>query len=291
MCANDCVLVGLDWAESMRQFPLHVTCSYILMHTFFLFNIFWYILTAWEFSNCLFLHLSLSSVYVSASMALKRKSAPSRRNPLRSRASSSSNPTPSSIQFCDEDAWKDFSENFSRWGVHSKHRVILLDFSDINLPTVIYNQGWESLCDILVTCPSMLIQEFYSNMHGLDTSVPLFHTCVWGTRIVVTLDIVSEVLHVSRVEHPDYLVVSVWGLCSKMRWSLLSTSALLIGMIVSLHHVRPFLKVLDSWTWWWLLFCTLFLNITLSQSLVLNFCFPFLSISLYIFPLISFFLL
>ena len=157
MCANDCVLVGLDWAESMRQFPLHVTCLYIPMHAFFLFNIFWYIWTAWEFSNCLFLHLSLSSVYVSASMALKRKSAPSRRNPLRSRASSSSNPTPSSIRFRDEDAWKDFSENFSRWGVHSKHRVILSDFSDINLPTVIYSRGWESLCDILVTCPSMLI--------------------------------------------------------------------------------------------------------------------------------------
>ena len=42
-------------------------------------------------------------------------------------------------------------------------------------------------------------------MHGLDTFVPLFHTRVRGTRIVVTLDIVSEVLHVSRVEHPDYL--------------------------------------------------------------------------------------
>ena len=50
----------------------------------------------------------------------------------------------------------------------------------------------------------MLIQEFYSNMHGLDYSIPLFHTRVRGTRIVVTSDIVSEVLHVPRVEHPDY---------------------------------------------------------------------------------------
>ena len=41
-------------------------------------------------------------------------------------------------------------------------------------------------------------------MHGLDTSVPLFHTRIRGTRIVVTQDIVSEVLHVLRVEHPDY---------------------------------------------------------------------------------------
>ena len=50
----------------------------------------------------------------------------------------------------------------------------------------------------------MLIQDFYSNMHGLDSSVPLFHTCVRGTRIVVTPELVSDVLRVSRVEHPDY---------------------------------------------------------------------------------------
>ena len=46
------------------------------------------------------------------SMAPKRKSTSSH-NPLRSGASSSSDPTPSSIRFCDEDARKDFSENFS----------------------------------------------------------------------------------------------------------------------------------------------------------------------------------
>ena len=54
------------------------------------------------------------------------------------------------------------------------------------------------------TCPSVLIQEFYSNMHGLDTSVPLFHTRVQVTCIVVTPELVSNVLHVSRVRHPDY---------------------------------------------------------------------------------------
>ena len=47
----------------------------------------------------------------------------------------------------------------------------------------------------------MLIQKFYSNMHGFDYSVPLFVTRVRGTRIVVTPDIVSDVLHVPRVEH------------------------------------------------------------------------------------------
>ena len=41
-------------------------------------------------------------------------------------------------------------------------------------------------------------------MHGLDSSVPLFHTHVRGTRIVVTPELVSDVLHVPRVKHPDY---------------------------------------------------------------------------------------
>ena len=41
-------------------------------------------------------------------------------------------------------------------------------------------------------------------MHGFDYSVPLFHTRVRGTRIVVTPDIVFEVLHVLKVEHPNY---------------------------------------------------------------------------------------
>ena len=50
----------------------------------------------------------------------------------------------------------------------------------------------------------MLIHEFYSNMYGFDYSVPLFITRVRGTRIVVTLDIVSNVLRVPRVEHLDY---------------------------------------------------------------------------------------
>ena len=50
----------------------------------------------------------------------------------------------------------------------------------------------------------MLKEEFYSNMHGFDYSVPFFVTRVRGTYIVVTSDIVSEVLHVSRVEHLDY---------------------------------------------------------------------------------------
>ena len=97
-----------------------------------------------------------------------------------------------------------FFENFCRRGIHLECHVILSDFSDTNLPTVIHSMGWESLYDILVTCPSVIIQEFYSNMHGIDTSIPHFFSRVRGTRIIVTSEIVSKVLHVPRVAHPDY---------------------------------------------------------------------------------------
>ena len=42
-------------------------------------------------------------------------------------------------------------------------------------------------------------------MHGFDTSIPRFVTQVRGTRIIVTLELISNVLHVPRVSHPDYL--------------------------------------------------------------------------------------
>ena len=118
-------------------------------------------------------------------MAPKRKSTSSQ-NPLHSRASTSFNPTPSSVRFRDEDARKAFSENFSRRGIHSERQVILADFANIDLPDVIHSQGWESLCDVLVTCPSVLIQKFYFNMHGFDYLVPHFITRVLGTHIAVT---------------------------------------------------------------------------------------------------------
>ena len=86
--------------------------------------------------------------------------------------------------------------------------VILSDFSDTDLPIVIHSRGWESLCDILVTCPFVIIQEFYSNMHKIDILVPHFFSRVRGTLIVVTSEIVSEVLHVPRVVHLDYLATS-----------------------------------------------------------------------------------
>ena len=111
---------------------------------------------------------------------------------------------PLSLQFRDGDAHKAFSKNFSRRGIHSECQVIMLDFTDTDLPSIIHSRGWESLCDVPVTCPFVLIQVFYSNMHGIDRSVPLFFTRVRGTRIPVTPQLVTDVLHVPQIEFPDY---------------------------------------------------------------------------------------
>ena len=111
------------------------------------------------------------------SIAPKRKSTPAR-NPLHSGAFSSSDPSPSTIRFRDDDAFKAFSENFSRRGIHSGRQVVLSDFANTDLPSVIHSRGWESLCDVPVTCPLVLIKEFYSNMHEIDRLVSLFFTRV-----------------------------------------------------------------------------------------------------------------
>ena len=111
---------------------------------------------------------------------------------------------PSHIQFHGVKARMDFLENFSGRDIHLECQVVLLDFFNTDLPTVIYSRGWESLYGILVTYPSMIIHEFYSNMHGFDYFVPHFITRVRGTRIIVTPDLIFEVLHVLRVEFADY---------------------------------------------------------------------------------------
>ena len=147
-----------------------------------------------------FLFVSLS---LSPRIAPKHKTSPSW-NPFRSEASSS-DPTPFHIRFRDEKALQDFSKNFSKRGIHSKHCMILLDFFDTTLSTIIHSWGLESLCEIPVSCPTMIIHEFYSNMHHFNTSISQFVTQVRGTCIIVIPELISNVLHVPRVSHPDYL--------------------------------------------------------------------------------------
>ena len=155
------------------------------MHTYLLFIVCDIIVAAWDFSDCLVLFPPLFLLTLVVFMASKRKSTPAR-NPLHSGAFSSSDPSPSNVRFYDEDAFKVISENFSRRGIHSERQVVLSDFADTDLPSVIHSRGWESLCGIPITYPLVLIQEFYSNMHEIDRSVPLFFTRVCGTRIPVT---------------------------------------------------------------------------------------------------------
>ena len=172
------------------------------MHTYSLFNI----LVIFELLGTfliVFLSLPLFLFTLVMSMAPKRKSTLAR-NPFHSGASSSSDSTPLSLRFRDDDAHKAFLENFSRWGVHSKCQVILADFVDTDLPTVIHSREWESLCDVPVTCPLVLIQEFYSNMYEIDRSVPLFFTRIWGMCISITPQLVADMLRVPRIEFPNY---------------------------------------------------------------------------------------
>ena len=103
------------------------------MYTYLLFNIFDIIDVAWDFSDCSSLFLPLFLFTLVVSMAPKRKSTPTR-NPLRSGASSSSDPSPSNVQFYDDDAFKAFSKNFSRQGIHSERQVVLSDFATPTFP-------------------------------------------------------------------------------------------------------------------------------------------------------------
>ena len=94
------------------------------------------------------------------------------RNPLGSRSFSSDPILLLHVWFRDEKAWKDFLENFQKRGVHPECHVILLDFSDTPFPAIIRTQGWESLLESPLRGPIMFIQEFYTNIHGIDTFVP-----------------------------------------------------------------------------------------------------------------------
>ena len=193
--------IGLGWAHDAFCFACHMFMHFPCIRT--LFSYIWYIWIAWDFSNFSSLLLPLNLFTLVVSMAPKRKSTPTR-NPLHSSASSSTDPSPSTARFRDDDAFKAFSENFSKWVIHSERQVILLDFVDTDLTSVIHSRGWESLCNVSVTCPLMLIQEFYSNMHRIDRSIPFFFTLVRGMRIPVTSQLVADVLRVPRIEFLDY---------------------------------------------------------------------------------------
>ena len=89
----------------------------------------------------------------------------------------------------------------------------------------------------------MIIQQFYFNMHEFDYSVPHFITHVRGTCIVVTSDLISEVLHVPRVEFVDYPAVLVFEMCPKMNSCLFSVRHTRLGVNVKTPLTQALQKV------------------------------------------------
>ena len=60
LSCNNCVLLGLDWAEPMMFLNLHVICSFIFIHTYLQFLIFLYFTRLVLFWLSLFLHSCVS---------------------------------------------------------------------------------------------------------------------------------------------------------------------------------------------------------------------------------------
>ena len=132
-----------------------------------------------------FLSLPLFLFTLVVSMAFKRKSTPTR-NPLYFGASSSFDSAPLSLfgfvmMMPTRHSWRTFLDEVFIQNAKSFWRT-----SPIDLPIVIHSQEWESPYDVPITCPFVLIQEFYSNLHGIDRSVPLFFTRIRGMCILVT---------------------------------------------------------------------------------------------------------
>ena len=136
---KSCVLVGLDQAEPM-VFLLFYVKQLCIFHAYvpFFFSILLILICTWYYFACLC--PSLSFFWLVCFMAPKKSKSILSRNPLHSEAASTFDSTPSHVRFRDEKACQDFSENFSRQGIHLKCQVILSDFFDTDLPTVIYSR-------------------------------------------------------------------------------------------------------------------------------------------------------
>ena len=107
-----CVLVGLDWAEPMMYLLCMSHVHAISMHMYFFSHILT-IVNCFGTSLIVSFSLPLLLVMLVVSMAPKRKSTLAW-NPLCFGASSSFDHAPFSFWFRNDDAYKAFSENFSR---------------------------------------------------------------------------------------------------------------------------------------------------------------------------------
>ena len=107
-------------------------------------------------------------------------------------------------------------------------------------------------------------------MHGFDYSIPHFVTRVQGTRIVVTPDLISEVLHVPRVEFANYLdcerlrtrskdelsfcfceTPSFWGNCQNTHCLSFATGLRFLNMVMTfvLHPLSHYNSITEFHAW------------------------------------------
>ena len=169
LCANR---VGLGWAHDEFIFACHIfmhshayipSILYILIYL--LFGTFLIVSLSFSLSFPLTLvaswHLSVSLLHLGTLFVLRHLLLPLHLTLLTLKSGSvMRRPNQTSLRTFHDVA---FIQNT---------KSILSDFSNTDLPLVIYSRGWESLCGAPVTCPSVIIQEFYSNIHEFDYSIP-----------------------------------------------------------------------------------------------------------------------
>ena len=76
-------------------------------------------------------------------------------------------------------------------------------------------------------------------MHEFDYFIPQFVTRVRGIRMVVTTNIVSEVLHIPKVVHPDYLGCDHLEIVSKDNSRLYFVRHHLLEVTIKTPLARP----------------------------------------------------
>lgn len=76
-----------------------------------------------------------------------------------------------------------------------------------DLDATFTSRGWEPLLVELTPHPSLLVQEFYTDIH--DVSRSTFKVFLRGKMIKITPDVISSLVHTPRVVHPLFPYLSV----------------------------------------------------------------------------------
>lgn len=99
-----------------------------------------------------------------------------------------------------------------------KRELILFYFSP-DLATIFTTWGLEPLLVELNPSPSLLVQEFYANIHDISRST--FRVFLRGKTIKIILDVMSSTVYIPRVVHPLFPYLSIdtlsdYALCAQI---------------------------------------------------------------------------